>query len=137
MKASSIKDVQRAMIQIMRRLSSYTIHFISDVDESDLTTIPNSPLWVGGFGGYGRDSVFLEIHSGTTAQTASVWGEDCDELFEEDLSIDSGGLSFRIADELLITVQGEDTAGYDPLFDPTYSYTELEFGFPISFTTIE
>lgn len=137
MKASSIKDVQRAMIQIMRRLSSYTIHFISDVDESDLTTIPNSPLWVGGFGGYGRDSVFLEIHNGTTVQTVSVWGEDCDELFEEDLSIYSGGLSFRIADELLTTVQGEDTAGYDPLFDPTYSHTELEFGFPISFTTIE
>lgn len=137
MKASSIKDVQRAMIQIMRRLSSYTIHFISDVDESDLTTIPNSPLWVGGFGGYGRDSVFLEIHNGTTVQTVSVWGEDCDELFEEDLSIYSGGLSFRIADELLTTVQGEDTVGYDPLFDPTYSHTELEFGFPISFTTIE
>lgn len=137
MKASSIKDVQRAMIEIMRSLSSYTIHFISDVDESDLTTIPNSPPWVGGFSGYGRDNVFLEIHSGTTVQTVSVWGEDCDELFEEDLSIDSGGLSFRISDELLILVQGEDTAGYDPLFDPTYTYTELEIGFPISFTTIE
>lgn len=46
-KQMSIKDIQRAMVSLFTRLSSYSIQVVSDVNESGIYLIPDSSVKVG------------------------------------------------------------------------------------------
>lgn len=136
MRGSSIKDVQRAMIDIMKRLSSYTIHFISDVNESELTTVPNALHWGRASGGYSVSRVFVDVQTGHVIETMTH-GSDWDELFEEDLNVRVYDHHDRVFCEMIGVLDDPENGRTDPLFGPIFSHTEIETLYPDSFITTD
>ena len=57
----SVKEVQRAMLGVMRTLSSYSIYFASDVDESEITQVANCAPWAVAVDTVTRELIEIEL----------------------------------------------------------------------------
>lgn len=57
----SVKEVQRAMLGVMKTLSSYSIYFASDVDESEVTQIATCAPWAMGVDTVSKELVEIEL----------------------------------------------------------------------------
>jgi hypothetical protein len=59
-KTTTLKNVQRAMLEILKTLSSYSIHFISDVEEPEVIRISNAAPWIIDSGCDSREQTYVE-----------------------------------------------------------------------------
>jgi hypothetical protein len=57
----SLSNIQKAMIGLFKQLSSYTIDFLSDINQGDLTIIDNNPSTLGDIDSKLSSDIFIQL----------------------------------------------------------------------------